>query len=316
MERDQIVHLVYAISEDRPVPMSHGNERAPSVCDKIGCAAVFPQTPTNTLMASAAHADISATESQQRTILLCVAMSLILHAAALALIPGMPQTPPAVTARVLTARLVPPVSAESTPAQSVPVVVPPTPAQPERPKPKVEPPPPTAPRPLALPTPTPATPQVASPAPVAPLPPPASTEASAPSPPPLAPSAPRASEPVPQAPRGDPAPRLSQDGTEDAGTLSQYRLALLGAAKRYNKIALNSRSVDEPSGAEIRVSARLVIGANGMISTIELTKPSRHEQINKHAVETIRKAKPLVQIPPALRNREFSVDVLFVFNIE
>ncbi len=119
-----------------------------------------------------------------------------------------------------------------------------------------------------------------------------------------------------QAPPADAAARAAPEAAADAGTVDQYRLALLGAAKRYNRIALNTRTTDEPSGTEIRVNARLVIGANGMISRIDLMKPSRHEQINKHAVETIRKAKPLVQIPPSLRNREFSVEVLFVFNIE
>jgi TonB family protein len=253
--------------------------------------------------------------TQHPALVLCVFLSLVLHAAALTLFPGMRPSPPEPPARVLTAHLAPLPRAEVVPPPPAPVVTPPPPAPlPVPPKPKVEPKPPPEPRVLTRPTPAPHVAQVA-PAPVAPPPPVAQPEPPPAPPPSVAAPPPRVPEPAP-APRADAASRSATDSAADAGSLLQYRMSLLGAAKRYNRIALNSRTVDEPSGAEIRVNARLVIGANGMISSIDLTKPSKHDQINKHAVETIRKAKPLVQIPPSLRNREFAVDVLFVFNIE
>ena len=43
---------------------------------------------------------------------------------------------------------------------------------------------------------------------------------------------------------------------------------------------------------------------------------SGHEILDQAALDTIRKAKPLVPIPAALRGREFSLDINFIFNLK
>ena len=61
---------------------------------------------------------------------------------------------------------------------------------------------------------------------------------------------------------------------------------------------------------------RLVIGANGFISSLVVLKGSGHEVLDQEALQWIRKAKPLAPIPAALRGREFTVDIPVIFNLK
>ena len=67
---------------------------------------------------------------------------------------------------------------------------------------------------------------------------------------------------------------------------------------------------------ETTAVVRMQIGANGLIASIAIQKSAGHEILDKNSVETLRKAKPLVQIPTALRGKEFSIDVPFIYQLK
>ena len=88
--------------------------------------------------------------------------------------------------------------------------------------------------------------------------------------------------------------------------------AIYAAAKRYKKyprVALDN-------SWEGKAIIHLVIGANGMISSISIKTSSGHEVLDEVALETLKKAKPLVPIPAALRGREFGIDVNFIYSLK
>ena len=112
---------------------------------------------------------------------------------------------------------------------------------------------------------------------------------------------------VAQAPRAAPTPTE----TLDAGTLAQYRLSLIGAArrfKRYPRVALDQNW-------QGNVEVRLVIAANGEISALLVRSSTGYPVLDQHALEMIERAKTMAPIPPALRGKEFTVDVPIVFSL-
>ena len=249
-------------------------------------------------------------EPANRAISYAVLASIVLHGALLFLVPGLrqPSKRADVTPGPIVARLAQPrVAAAPQPA----------PAQPEPPAPKVEtpPPPPVAKPAPAVPTlkPAPAAkaerPQPkATPTPPAPAAPAPSAE-----PAPAAPPAASASPPAAIA-KTEPQPQASPSApsAEDAGSLAQYRLQLITVAKRYKRYPRVAMDNNWEGTAEIR----MVIGANGMISSLVVRKGSGHEILDQEALQWIRKAKPLAPIPAALRGREFIVDIPVIFNLK
>jgi protein TonB len=202
----------------------------------------------------------------------------------------------------IVARLAPPVPVSQPPQQ---------PAQPEPPKPRVEPPPKPAPpvvKPVPLPkaSPSPRKEASVSPPPVAPpQPAPPSAEPS-----PSAPAAPAAPSAPAAAARADPQPSPSPSSSD--GTLEIYRMELMRMArnyKRYPRVALDNNW-------EGRVIVRMVIGANGMIASLTVVSSAGHEILDKQALDMLQKAKPRVQIPPALRGKEFSIEIPVIYNLK
>ena len=61
---------------------------------------------------------------------------------------------------------------------------------------------------------------------------------------------------------------------------------------------------------------RLVIGTNGLIASISVVKSGGHEVLDRNAIDMVRKAKPLAQVPQGLRGREFSVDVPVIYQFK
>ncbi len=118
--------------------------------------------------------------------------------------------------------------------------------------------------------------------------------------------------PEPQAPY-QPAEvtRLPGEAT-DAGTLDQYRLALIDAARRYKRYPAQAME----KGWQGRVEIRLVIGANGVIQTVMVKTSSGYRILDDQAMDMVRRGKPLTQIPPALRGREFTVDIPVIFDLQ
>ena len=79
--------------------------------------------------------------------------------------------------------------------------------------------------------------------------------------------------------------------------------------KRYPRVALDNNW-------EGRVVVHMVVGANGMIASLRVTTSSGHDVLDRQALDMIRKAKPLVPIPPAMRGREFSVEIPVIYNLK
>ena len=208
----------------------------------------------------------------------------------------------------LVARLVEPAPPPAPPvaAPIPPQVEPPKPAPREaapRPKPRAAAKPsprPSVPSPLPVPETAPAPPTAAEPAPAAPAAPRAAATSE--------PAAPAASA----AARIETAPSPPAAEAIDAGSLAQYRLQLISAArkyKRYPRVAMDNNWEGE-------VLVRMVIGANGTISAASVKTSSGYEVLDSQALDMFRKAKPLVQIPAALRGKEFSIEVRAIYSLK
>ena len=118
-----------------------------------------------------------------------------------------------------------------------------------------------------------------------------------------------------QAPPASPGPPQAaprQLDVPDSGNLDQYRVALLGAANRYKRYP----AIAMEKGWSGRVEIRLVIGTNGMTQSILVKTSSGFEVLDRTAVDMVTKAKPMTPIPPALRGREFAVDIPVIFSLQ
>lgn len=244
--------------------------------------------------------------SQQRALIWCVLASITLHTAALLGVSRREApVPPAKILLVLTARLAPPSAAPPAPAQS--------------PQPEVASPPPThdpvpTPRPvLAKPIPAP-TPSPQKIAPADPAKPSLPDTSAAPSTAPAStqPAGPAESKAGPQAATAAPEAAAKPGAEADGGTLEQYRLALIVAARRYKRYP----AIAMEKGWQGKVEVRMVIGANGMTSNASIKTSSGHEILDNQALDMIKKGKTTVQIPASLRGREFTIDVPVIFNLE
>ena len=235
---------------------------------------------------------------QNRTFGYAIAASVALHALALAahlsvrreiVVP--PPEPP------LVAHLV-----EEPPALPAPVPAakeePPPKPKPERPKPVGKAKPKPAPRPsipIAAPPP--------APAPVAQEP--ARAEAMPEEPAPAPPTAPLPSvaaiTPATPAPVPDP-----------AADLARFRQQLVDLAvryKRYPRMALDNGWTGD-------VVVRIDVAASGAVTAIEVKTSSGYSVLDEQALEMFRRAAPAVQVPPALRGVDFSVDVRAIYNLQ
>jgi protein TonB len=101
------------------------------------------------------------------------------------------------------------------------------------------------------------------------------------------------------------------DDALDLGSLAQYRLALIGAAKRHRLYP--EHAIER--GWQGRVTVRLAFGADGALAEALVSRSSGHGSLDRQAVEMLRKAAALTPLPPALRSREFSVEVPVLFEL-
>jgi periplasmic protein TonB len=241
--------------------------------------------------------------AQDRALLWCVLASIALHALVLL---GMSRqeapAPPSRSLLVLTARLAPFAAAPQAPPQ----MPPPERAQPQPAEPAIR---PALTKPLA--SPAPAAPKTAPAEPVKAAPaatPPGPADSTA------QPAAPVQARPLPQAPAATSAAETAaKSGNEaDAGTLDQYRLALIVATRRYKRYP----AIAMEKGWQGRVEVQMVIGANGMIASASIKTSSGHEILDNQALDMLKKGKTTVSIPVSLRGREFSIVVPVVFNLD
>jgi len=118
---------------------------------------------------------------------------------------------------------------------------------------------------------------------------------------------------APTAPSAMLIPRALASAPEvpDAGTLAQYRLAVIEAAKRYKRyprVALDNNW-------EGRVEVRMVVSADGAIASLRVRASTGHEALDLEALEMIRQAKLQTPIPAALRGRELEIEIPVIFNL-
>lgn len=99
--------------------------------------------------------------------------------------------------------------------------------------------------------------------------------------------------------------------TADSGSLAQYRLQLIAAARRYKRYPRVAMDNNWEGTTEIM----MMIGANGMISSVSVRTSSGHTILDEQAVEMFRRAKPLVPIPAALRGKEFAVPLRAIYSL-
>ena len=236
----------------------------------------------------------------------CVLASIALHALVLF---GLSQrdapAPPAKTLLVLTARLVP--VATAPPREPVP----PSQPVPSPPSKSVPAPRPVLDKPAA--TPAPAAQKTAPAEAVKTAPPEPAPAAPATSASRAQPAAPGQARSALQAPVGATTEATARSGSAaDAGTLEQYRLALIVATRRYKRYP----AIAMEKGWQGRVEVHMVIGANGMVARASIKTSSGYEILDNQAMDMLKKGKTTVQIPASLRGREFSIDIPVIFNLD
>lgn len=101
------------------------------------------------------------------------------------------------------------------------------------------------------------------------------------------------------------------DDAIDAGTLAQYQLALRIAGRRH---LVYPRDAIE-RGAQGRAVVRLAVARDGSLRDASVRQSSGHTELDRQAVETLRRAHAQTPLPPALRERAFDVDVTVMFEL-
>ena len=91
----------------------------------------------------------------------------------------------------------------------------------------------------------------------------------------------------------------------DAGTLAQYRLSLLSAARHFK----NYPDVAVENDWQGKVEIRMVIDSSGEISALAVRTSAGHSVLDRHALEIIQQAKAIAPIPLVLRGKQFVVDI-------
>ncbi|HKC44057.1 MAG TPA: TonB family protein [Burkholderiales bacterium] len=124
-------------------------------------------------------------------------------------------------------------------------------------------------------------------------------------------AAPQIADPAPAAPIAALAPQRG-DGADEPGSLAQYRLALIGTAKRHKLYP--SQAIAR--GWQGRVEVRLVIGADGVLSAASIKRSSGYDMLDRQSLDMLRKAHALTPIPPALRGRDFAVEIPVVYELK
>jgi protein TonB len=172
---------------------------------------------------------------------------------------------------------------------------------------KVEPPKP-APR-LAKPVPKAAEPAPVAPAPVVEQPAPPVESAQPPQPVPAPPVA--AVAPQPAAPATQSTATLSTAPSAEVQSRDQYRVQLIDEARRHKRYPPIARENNWQGNVLVGVA----IAADGRAS-VTLKGSSGHQILDRQALDMFRQAARAVPLPPALRGREFTLEVRAVYGLE
>jgi protein TonB len=117
--------------------------------------------------------------------------------------------------------------------------------------------------------------------------------------------------------RVDPAPApavpaASAQPAPEVGTLAQYRLQVITAArnfKRYPRVATENNWEGD-------VVVRMAVGANGRLAALTVQSSSGHAVLDQQALEMFRKASAVVPVPPALRGKEFALELRAIYSLK
>ncbi len=99
--------------------------------------------------------------------------------------------------------------------------------------------------------------------------------------------------------------------TADPGTLGQYRLQLIAAARRYKRYPPLARE----NNWEGNVLIGVAVAANGA-AALNLKASSGYQILDQQALEMFRQATQAVPVPLALRGKEFAFEVRAVYGLE
>lgn len=274
--------------------------------------------------------DVSSRWYRERPVALAFALSVLVHAAAIALLPGLrlqlPENPAPLVVELAPAPQPESIApAEQTPAPPEPVVRKIVPLQRERPV--------LAPVPVPThiePVPAPAvearrevTPEPAPPPPpvqeVRPEPPPPVQARSEPqiAPPPVAPQAEREptprTEPQPVVRAETPAPVIrSVPSAPDAGALRAYGETLVRAFDKKKSYPRLARMRNWQGTTQLK----LRIGSDGKLQDLSVARSSGFEVLDAAAVHMVQDSLPLPEPPELLRDRELTLTVPIVFKLE
>jgi protein TonB len=111
---------------------------------------------------------------------------------------------------------------------------------------------------------------------------------------------------VPAAPPGEAA-----SPPADAATIGQYRVQLIGAARRFKRYPEVARENNWAGNVVVGVA----VGADGRPGT-NVRKSSGRSVLDQQALEMFQQAARAVPIPPALRGKEFSLEVRAIYGLE
>ena len=114
-----------------------------------------------------------------------------------------------------------------------------------------------------------------------------------------------------EASRPNPPASTARSSAPDTGMLAAYGRELAGAVathQRYPRLAL----LRQWQGTAL---LQLELGADGRLLAVRVLSSSGHEPLDRQALDMVRDAVPLPQLPAALAGRPLTVDVPVVFRI-
>ena len=263
---------------------------------------------------------VSADWYRQGSVKAAFALSLLIHAAAIALVPGLrvssPETPAPLVVELVP--LAPPESpapvAQSEPQRTpTPIAKRQVPVPRAQPTPELPPPAPVQMRPE---------PVLPAPAPVLPEPTPEPAPAAPEIRPEALPTPQVRAAPVPQAPPTEPQVAPKAEAPVSPARQVQPSLDTV-ALKAFGEVlarAIGKRK-DYPRLARIRnwqgtTELKLQIGPDGKLQDVHVGHSSGFEVLDAAAVQMVHNAAPLPDVPEALRGRELTMTVPVVFKLE
>jgi len=97
----------------------------------------------------------------------------------------------------------------------------------------------------------------------------------------------------------------------DGATVGDYRMQLIGAAKRFKRYPEVARENDWAGNVVVGVA----VGADGRPQA-SVRKSSGRPVLDQQALEMFRQATREVPLPPGLRGKEFSLEVRAIYGLE